>query len=141
MKNHCVVATALCIILFGSCDKDNKPTQKPNGKVLPGVWELRAISGGMAVYNPNDYRRGNGSLWKFTETTFEQIYKDSMLRSGEYTVSRGTGTDLNTGRKIDQFIFNNEPAESFELRNDTLRFYHGSIPLDGAIQLFVKISD
>lgn len=141
MKHLYLAAIVLCITFFGSCDKDSLATQKPNGKVLAGVWELRAISGGPLVYNPNDYRPGNGSLWIFTETTFEQFYKDSLRRKGAYAVSRGAGIDLNTGRNIDQFIFNNEPAESFELRNDTLRFYFGSIPLDGVIEMFVKISD
>ena len=130
-----------CAGTFSSCKKDNQSRAMLNGKVLAGLWELRAVSGGQVPYDPIDYRPGNGSLWAFTQTDFRRIYKDSIYRSGTYLISRGTGTDLNTGRKIDQFVFNNTPAESFELSNDTLRFYYGFIPADGDIEMYVKIAD
>lgn len=130
-----------CAGVFGSCNKQKQLTQQANGKVLPGEWELRAVSGGQIPYDPNNYKPGNGSLWKFTQTEFESIYKDSVYRSGTYTINVGAGTDLNTGRKVDQFVFNGEPAESFELKNDTLRFYYGLIPADGGIEMYVKIAD
>jgi len=78
---------------------------------------------------------------KFTQTEFVMSYKDSVVRSGSYAISPGTGTDLNIGRKIDQFVFNNEPAESFELKNDTLKIYQGAIFADGVILMYVKIDD
>ena len=131
----------LCAVVFSSCNKDTQSRELVNGKVLPGLWELRAVSGGMLPYDPNDYKPGNGSLWTFTQTEFVRIYKDSVYRSGTYSISRGTGTDLNTGRKIDQFVFNNEPADSFELKNDTLRFYYAAIPYDGVIEMYVKIAE
>ena len=137
MQPSYLVFILLCAACFSSCNKDIQSPQQ----VLQGVWELRAGAGGNVANDPTDYRPGNGSLWAFKQTTFERIYKDSVYRGGTYSISRGTGTDLNTGRKIDQFIFNNEPAESFELRNDTLRFYFGAIPYDGGIEMFVKIAD
>lgn len=141
MKPSFLVFILLYTAFFTSCNKDIQSPKQTNGKVLAGIWELRVMSGGTVAYVPNDYRPGNGNLWSFTQTTFERIYKDSVYRGGTYSISLGTGTDLNTGRKIDQFIFNNEPAESFELRNDTLRFYYGAIPYDGVIEMFVKIAD
>jgi len=131
----------LCTAFFTSCEKDSKALQQPNGKVLQGIWELRAVAGGMLPNDPNNYRPGNGSLWAFKQTTFERIYKDSVYRSGTYSISLGTGTNLNTGQKIDQFIFNNDLAESFELMNDTLKLYYGAIAYDGIIEMFVKIAD
>jgi hypothetical protein len=131
----------LLLAVFSSCHKQVENSGQPNGKVLLGAWELRGVSGGDLPYNANNYNPGNSILWKFTENEFARIYKDSVYRSGTYTISLGTGTDLNTGRKIDQFIFNNEPADDFELRNDTLRFYYGFIPADGGIEMFVKIRD
>lgn len=121
MKPSCLFFILLCTVAFSSCDKDSQSRPQVNGKILTGVWELHAVAGGMVAFSdPNNYSPGNGRLWTF---------------------SRGTGTDLNTGRKIDQFIFNNEPAESFELRNDTLKFYYGLIPADGFIEMYVKIAD
>ena len=141
MKLSFLLFILLCAVTFCSCDKNIQSPEQFNGKVLPGVWELRAESGGQIPYGPNDYKPGNGSLWTFTQTDFAHIYKDFVYRSGAYSISLGTGTDLNTGRKIDQFVFNNEPAESFELRSDTLRFYYGSIPADGDILMYVKIAE
>ena len=128
-------------VAITSCQKQKNLPDSLNRKILSGVWELRAASGGQTVSNPDDFRPGNGSLWKFTETEFATMFKDSVYRSGSYSISTGTGIDLNTGRKIDQFVFNNMPSESFELRSDTLKFYYGLIPADGIITMFVKISD
>ena len=141
MKPSCLFFILLCAGAFNSCNRHIQSPEQFNGKVLPGVWEFRAVSGGQKPYDPNDYKPGNGSLWTFTQTEFARIYKDSVYRSGTYSISQGTGTDLNTGRKIDQFVFNNEPAESFELRNDTLTFYYGFIPADGDIEMYVKIAE
>jgi len=141
MKLSYLLFIVLCALAFTSCNKGTHSAEQVNGKMLPGVWELRAVSGGMVPYDPNDYKPGNGSLWTFTQTDFAKIYKDSVYRSGTYSIGRGLGTDLNTGRKIDQFVFNNQPAESFELRNDTLRFYYGAIPSDGHIEMYIKIAE
>jgi hypothetical protein len=142
MKPSYLFFTFLGAVAFCSCNKNEiQAVPQVNGNVLEGVWELHAVSGGMVPYNPDDYKPGNGRLWAFTPTNFAHIYKDSVYRSGTYFISRGTGTDWNTGRKIDQFVFNDEPAESFELRNDTLRFYYGAIPSDGGINMYVKIAE
>jgi hypothetical protein len=141
MKPSQVFFCLLFLSVLCSCHKQTENPGQPNGKVLLGTWELRAVSGGDVPYNANNFYPGNGSLWKFTQNEFARIYKDSVYRSGTYTINVGTGTDLNTGRKIDQFIFNNEPADAFELRDDTLRFYYGFIPADGGIEMYVKIRD
>lgn len=141
MKAFYLFLFLLGTVLFISCNRDVQLPAQTNGKILQGVWELRAVMGGMVAYDPNNYKPENGSLWVFKETIFEKIYKDSVYRSGTYAISRGTGTNLNTGQKTDQFIFNNVPAESFELRNDTLRLYYGAIASDGYIEMFVKITD
>jgi hypothetical protein len=141
MKPSYLFFGLICAVAINSCNKDIHSPKQVNGGVLPGVWELRAVVGGMVAYDPNNYKPGNGSLWAFTQTDFARIYKDSVYRSGTYSISKGTGTDLNTGRKIDQFVFNVEPAESFELMNDTLRFYYGAIAYDGSIEMYVKIAE
>jgi hypothetical protein len=138
MKLLYLFYVVVCATILSSCSKDS---QHVNGRILPGVWELRARSGGMIPYNANNYKPGNGDLWAFKQTGFARIFKDSVYERGTYSISLGTGTDLNTGRKIDQFIFNNVPAGSFELRSDTLKFYYGAIASDGGIQMYVKISD
>ena len=141
MKFICLLLILCCAITFSACHKDAQPSEHFNGKVLPGVWELRAAVGGNIIPNPDHYKPGNGTMWKFTPTEFKAIFENSVYKSGSYSISVGTGTDPNTGRKIDEFIFNNDPGQSFELKNDTLKFYDGAIISDGAITMYVKISD
>ncbi len=135
----------IIIVMAGaiiSCTRNSSETAslQLDGSTLPGVWELRGSSGGMLPYNPDNYKPGNGDIWKFTGDHFERIYRDSVYNSGSYTVANN-GVDLNTNRTINQFIFNGEPAESFELKNDTLHIYYGLIAADGVISHFVKISN
>jgi hypothetical protein len=136
MKLSNLLFVLLWATALTSCSKN-----RANDEKLSGVWELRASSGGMMPYNVDNYKPGNGSLWAFTQTRFTRTYKDSVYKRGMYSISIGTGTDLNTGRKIDQFIFNNTPSDFFELRGDTLSFYYGAIAYDGEIEKYVKISE
>jgi hypothetical protein len=126
---------------FSSCDKADRADGGLDGSTLEGVWDLRVVLGGMLPYDPNNVPGGKRNVWIFRGTTFQRIYADSVWREGTYSVSKGTGVNLNTGAKVDQFMFNNQPAESFELRNDTLRVYYGLIPADGTIELYVKVDD
>jgi hypothetical protein len=141
MKLFNLFFVLVCATALSSCSKDSQSLGYVNWKLLSGVWELRASSGGMIQYNADNFKPGNGNLWAFKQTSFARIIKDSIYAKGVYSISLSTGTDLNTGRKIDQFIFNNVPSESFELRNDTLKFYYGAIASDGNIEMYVKISD
>ena len=127
-----------------SCKKQSQsppPPDQVHDISVKGIWELRNVSGGWIPIDSIDRSPGNGNLWKFTQTEFARVYEDSVYRSGTYSISQGTGTDLNTERKIDQFVFNNAPAESFELIHDTLKVYYGWIPADGDIEMFVKIAE
>lgn len=140
--------TSLLIALFllasylQSCSNNTKDIQQPrvNSNVLPGVWEYRFFEGGLFGQDPSVYQPGNGRLWAFTDSLFQYIDKDSVYYSGTYSISHD-GTDPNTNRQIDKFTFSNYPDQSFELRDDTLRFYNGPLAGDGTIQYFVKIAD
>jgi hypothetical protein len=136
----CRILCALGLILaLAACQKENQRIQT-NGRSLKGIWELRVVNGGMLAYPP-PILPGNGDQWRFSETEYGKYYKDTLYRTGRYTISRGTGTDPNTQRAIDQFIFDQVPSESFELRDDTLRIYYGPIAADGIIMMYAKISD
>jgi hypothetical protein len=126
---------------FSSCEKADGTDAKLDGSTLEGVWDMRLMLGGDVAYGPINLLRRKPNQWIFRGTTFQRIYGDSVWREGTYSVSKGTGVNLNTGADVDQFIFNNQPAESFELRDDTLRIYYGLIPADGVIELYVKVDD
>ena len=99
------------------------------------------MQGGNVAYNPYNVLVSMRNQWVFRGTTFQRIYRDSVWQEGTYSVSRGTGVNNNTGAVVDQFILNNQPAQSFELRADTLRVYYGIIAADGAIEYYVKVAE
>jgi hypothetical protein len=141
MKRYCIIAVLIILIGAISCTSSSKDQPKlVISNTLPGTWELRGITGGMAIPDPNNYKPGNGNIWRFTNAHFERILHDSVYNSGSYTVA-DTGVDMNTGRRISQFIFDGAPAESFEIKNDTLHIYYGEIAADGVISHYVKIAD
>lgn len=139
MKTYRILTALALMLALTACDKEKQPI-RTNGGNLKGIWELRVVNGGMLAYPP-PILPGNGDQWRFSETEYGRYYKDTLNRTGIYTISRGTGTDPNTQRSIDQFIFDQVPSESFELRDDTLRFYYGPIAADGVILMYAKISD
>lgn len=136
-----IIVWAAC---FAGCSRSNKEVEiiqpKLKTNILPGVWELRSVTGGLKPYNPDDYKPGNGDIWRFTDTYFARIYHDSLYNSGSYTITP-TGVDMNTNRTISRFVLDDVPAESFELSNDTLNIYYGMIAADGTICHYVKIAD
>lgn len=139
MKTYRILTALALMLALAGCDKEKQPI-RTNGSNLKGIWELRVVNGGMLAYPP-PILPGNGDQWRFSETEYGRYYKDTLYRTGIYTISRGIGTDPNTQRTIDQFIFDQVPSESFELRDDTLRFYYGPIAADGVILMYAKISD
>jgi hypothetical protein len=140
MKRIPFLVVIIAVLACAACTKEKEPV-RTNPKKLEGIWELRVIGGGMLPFDPERVRPGNGDQWRFSETEYGRYFKDTLYRTGIYTVSRGTGTDPNTQRIIDQFVFDQVPSESFELRDDTLRFYYGPIAADGVILMYAKISD
>lgn len=141
--NRYFIITVLIVLTGAAASCSNSSKDQPkllSGSALNGTWELRGITGGLAIPDPNNYKPGNGNIWKFVGTHFEHVLHDSVYNSGSYTVGND-GVDMNTGRRISQFIFNGTPAESFEIRNDTLHIYWGEIAADGVISHYVKIAD
>jgi hypothetical protein len=126
---------------FSSCEKADSTDVKLDGSTLEGVWNMRLLIGGNVANDPINLIRVRQNLWVFRGTSFQRIYGDSVWHEGTFSVSRGTGINNNTGGVVDQFILNNQPAQSFELRADTLRVYYGIIAADGAAELYVKVDD
>ena len=139
---NCFVFLPAFAVFITSCSKSGKEAEVPqvNSKVLPGVWEYRSGFVQIANADPSIFAPGNGNLWEFSGNRFERIYKDSVYESGTYSTAH-TGTDLNTNRTVDQLILNGQPADSYQLANDTLHFFYGWIGADGTVDGYVKISD
>src|SRR5690349_20265433 len=99
MKQYSIITVLIILIGFiVSCTSSSKDQIKLlSSNTLSGTWKLRGITGGMVIPDPDNYKPGNGNIWRFADTHFERILHDSVYNSGSYTVA-DTGIDMNTGR-------------------------------------------
>ena len=141
MKGYVRIGLLSLLLMLGSCEKEAETALAVNARVLKGTWQFRGMFGGNVAFDPNVRPTGKAQLWVFGDSTYQYIDADTVSRQGIYAVSSGTGIDLNTNRVVDQFIFDGVPAQSFELRNDTLRIYYGIIAADGYINFYTKVKD
>lgn len=126
-----------------ACTKENSVmNNKINGpQTLPGIWELRSVSGGNNSNNPGTFEPGNGNLWRFTNTTYHIYNNGSIADSGIYTISNGINPQ--TGMQSDALLLDGFTLYPlyFDITNDTLTFYHGIVAADGTINKYVRIAN
>lgn len=111
-----------------------------NSNMLPGAWEQRGFWGPLIDFNPDAYKPGNGNIWSFRDSLFSQRNKDSIYNSGVYTIFSNSFSPVEN-RTISRFIFNGAPAESFEVRNDTLFIFSTQTDQFSYEAVYVKIAD
>lgn len=148
MTSHLFTAFLfICFIFFNSCNKTGKEVLevqpgKPAGFAtsIKGAWELREIIGGLRIPDPGPYfTSGNGYLWKFTDSTYQQYAKGKLVSEGSYILTRDSS--VATGRVMDALILpqNHNDKIHFEFSRDTVIFYRGIIAADGTIEKYVML--
>lgn len=138
-----IVLAVAFLLSSAACTKENSlMNNKINGpQTLPGIWELRSVSGGNNPNNPGTFEQGNGNLWSFTNTTYRIYSNGSIADSGAYTISNGINPQ--TGMQSDALLlgtFTSFPLY-FDITNDTLTFYNGIVAADGTINKYVRIEN
>jgi hypothetical protein len=83
MKHLFSIAFVALITVFLGCNKDVADTATSTSIV--GSWELRQTSAAM-LPTPSTYPVGNGTILKFTDSTYESYDKGTLVKSGNYTV-------------------------------------------------------
>lgn len=103
-----------------------------------GQWELRTLLGSQVPGIGPNFRSGNGSIWKFTNSAFERYDNGQLTSSGTYTLTKAN--TFNSGVPEDALILNQDTTLKFHFHiiKDTLTIYVGSIPADGYIAKYVK---
>lgn len=136
MKSR-MLAIGLLIFLFvfAGCKKDNSLRLKSQ---LAGLWELRYLFGFQDPGTGSSFAPGNGTTWKFTGSEFERFTSGQLAGSGTYTLIKEEA--LTSELPADAFILNQDAYQKFhfEIHQDTLTLYVGSIAADGYMAKYVK---
>jgi len=117
----------ILITFGGSCKKSGSD----NTATLPGYWELRFVEGGYQTSNASgSFSPGNGNILKFKDDNYWS-YSDGQARdSGQYQITKDTLTILHPTYKTDY---------SFQLSNNTLTLYFGTIAADGTVSTYIRL--
>ena len=122
------------LFFFFGCNKTNSSLS------LQGTWELRHLDGGYrAPGSPTDFAPGNGNIWKFTSGTYQYFSEGELSGTGEFTKTKDYA--IATGRKMDAIILNGSADDKiyFEIKDNVLTMYHGTIAADGTVATYEKI--
>jgi hypothetical protein len=136
MKTYMKIALIFIVIIFVSCDKEERLQLK-----LEGSWELRHIEGGYRPVNsPVDYAPGNGNILKFEGNKFQQTSGTQPGISGTYTIIKEEAklSGENLSYKIDFQSDKNLIDPFFKISGGKLMLYVGDIPADGFVSTYSK---
>jgi hypothetical protein len=125
----------ICVLVLGSCRKDALTSQ------LMGSWELRILYGGQVAGSGPNYSPGNGDIWKFTDSAYNRYVNGQLTGSGGYSLIKANTFDI--GVPEDALILDGDSTFKihFSITRDTLTTYVGSIPADGYIAKYVRLSN
>ncbi len=106
---------------------------------IQGVWELRHLEGGYGPGGSPDFKSGNGYIWKFRDSTYQQYSNGQLTSSDSYTLVKEN--TVATGKIMDAMIFdqNSYTQFSFKIKNNILTLYRGVVAADGTIETYERI--
>ena len=136
------------LVFFSSCKKDQCAKDTTNSSIV-GAWELRQAQTGMIP--AIDYSPGNGSILKFSNSTYEKYTNNSLVASGHYilmedaSVAAEVGLVIPSGQFTRRIIYDNDFSSRktfIQISDNKLTFLSGYFPLDGGSNiLYQKIGD
>ncbi|WP_439879760.1 hypothetical protein ACSX1A_11285 [Pontibacter sp. MBLB2868] len=115
MKRYLLPLFLIIMLSFSSCDEENIANDS-----IVGEWEMKSASNGMTGAL-TDYSPGNGSIMKFTDSSYEIISNWQLTRSGLYSIVKETS---NLDNKIyNRVVYDNETnsiKSFFKVENNLL---------------------
>lgn len=142
MKKLFTLIIIYTISLSVGCKKEEVPTVV-TPKDLAGSWELRSVIGGyIDITAPQpSYPPGNGTIFNFTETTYEELKDGQIIKSGTYQLSKEKFFD--SDRLMYRIVFDGDTAafkQYVELIDGKLKIYkYTTIAADGTESFYEKI--
>ena len=92
MKHLSALLFVAIMMVFTACNKD--VADSATSTSIVGTWELRQTSAAM-LPTPFNYPVGNGTVLKFTDTTYESYDKGTFVKSGNYTIVKDSTFEEN----------------------------------------------
>ena len=131
-------------IFFGflmSISLSCKKGSTENSTLLVGNWEIRQFQGGMS---PSvTYSAGNGTILRFTSSTYESITNGQFVKSGKYKIETDFSVEtevcliIPAGQFTKRIVFDgdyNAQKTFIEVSGNNLTFLSGCFALDGGSQ-------
>jgi hypothetical protein len=134
MKNCFLIFLGILVLVVTSCKKDDfEPTPS-----IVGTWELKTGISGMTGKS-TDYPSGNGSILKFTDSSFEIYFDHKLVNSGSYKVV--SDTSGLTQEKANRIVYNDQKdvRNFFNLKEGKLNMWIDAY--DAPSSIFIKISN
>ncbi|MEJ7823103.1 MAG: hypothetical protein WKF85_12325 [Chitinophagaceae bacterium] len=138
MKNFIVAICIGAIIIFFESCKNDIPKSDINNSSIISTWELRRTQGGMSPVK--DYPPGNGTILKFSDSSYERYENGSLIKSGYYKLIRDTSVGMEVGLVIpsgqftNKIVYDSDSASRktfIEVSINKLTFLSGFFPSDG----------
>lgn len=144
MKNLFKLTLSLLLLLsIFSCKKQNAEA------TIEGSWEIRESKGGYRLASSSDkdtYSAGNGTIIKFSGTTYEKYAQGKLVDNGTFTIEKekqqinDKESNYNiTFVSVNPALFQATIKQSMNLSSKTLILFFGQIAADGTETLYVKL--
>ncbi|MBZ5856819.1 hypothetical protein [Flavihumibacter profundi] len=142
-----LVCFGVTIVLLEGCKKDSAKNIDNSSSII-GDWELRQIFAQIGMVN---YPSGNGSILKFTDSTWSTtdtawsiFVRGNHHANGYYrivadtSVNNSTGLGFPSGQFTNRIILEGDTTSDkifYQVTNSKLVIVSGYFPLDGGIEM------
>jgi len=104
---------------------------------IAGIWELRAISGGMSP-GSIQYAAGNGNIVAFAGTSYKIYKSGQVIKGGQFSVVQDDSVETSVclvfpkGEYTSRVVYTDSSATKifYQVKGDKLTFYSGCYALD-----------
>jgi len=135
MKYFTLVIAALVLCSVSSCNKDGLPG--PASTSIVGSWRWVKSVGGIAGMTITPQSAGYNLTQVYgSDSTFKMFKKDSVMLSGKFSITRNY--KYSATETIDLLKINDQQADAFIIRNDTL-FMNDIFISDGFNSIYVRV--
>ncbi len=136
MKNLFNIALVFIVLVFSSCDKEERLENN-----LEGRWEYKNMTGGQMILGLTPDPAKSVRVLKFEGNTYQEINNSgTVIRSGTFVllndkedidgIKYSFKIDFDTPTKLDSWV---------KIFGKTLKLSIGSIALDGTTETFTKL--
>ena len=132
-----VMGLIMATIFWAGCKKSGGDS----ATTLTGNWELRFVEGGYRTSGASgSFPPGNGNILKFKDLNYWSYSNGQARDSGKYQIKKDTLSP--NGKKMDKLTILHQTYNIdyfFQLSNNMLTLYFGTIAADGTVSTYVRL--